>query len=119
MAGKTFPRLRRRGKLHAQMAAATPNSKYLLAGSLDLNGAEHARLASLLEDELDHLLLVAVRDFLISPQILFALCPGCLLPRGVGLAGGCNGIFNIVVSSDWDVPELLFGGWVDTAVLCL
>ncbi len=90
-----------------------------LAGSVGLDGTEHARLAGLLQEQLSHLFQVAVVDFLVTLEILRAFSPCELLPRAVRLGSGDDGIFDIIVSSNWDVPEVLLGGWVDAVVLGL
>lgn len=128
-AGKTLASESKRGKFHGDVFVLNYFGVLLiplglrffqgemvvekLDPGLNLDGAKHARLASLFEEELDHL-LVAVVNLLVALDGCFAFSPCRLLPGCVGFIGGSDRVIYIIMSSNWDIPELLLGRWVDT-----
>jgi hypothetical protein len=77
------------------------------------------RLASLLAQEVGHLLGVLDPEVAELHELLLALLDGDETPGLVSLGGSLDGIVDILLASNGDSPELLAGDGVDTVVLGL
>ena len=77
------------------------------------------RLASLLAQEVGHLLGILLPKVAELHELLLALLDGHETEGLVGLGGSLNGIVDILLVGNGHSPELLAGDGVDTVVLGL
>jgi len=89
------------------------------ADTLDFVVGEGFGLATLGLHKLGEFLLVPTIQVHVLLDQLLALLEGGLRPRGEGLVGSLHSFLDIVLAGNWDIPELLLGGGVDTIVLLL
>lgn len=76
-------------------------------------------LASLLAEQVDHLLRVLVPDIAVLQEELLALLNRHVSELLEGLGGALDGSVDILLGGDGHRPELLACGRVDTVVLVL